>query len=165
MTTHRATPARTNSGVRVTIHRYQVSVVHDEDARYPRGEAVTSARDAAALARAVIGSDIAELVVAIFIDARHKIIGYAEIARGTLNASRFQPRDILVPALHANAAALIVAHNHPSGDCSPSAADRRVTSALRQACELVGVPMLDHLVVTADRHHSFAAEPGWDGSQ
>jgi DNA repair protein RadC len=88
-------------------------------------------------------------------------MGYAEIARGTLNAARFQPRDVLIPALHANAAAVIVAHTHPSGDCTPSTADRAATATLRAAGDLIGIDIVDHLVVTEDAHCSIREDEGW----
>jgi DNA repair protein RadC len=71
---------------------------------------------------------------------------------------------VLSPALRTGAAAFVVAHNHPSGDPSPSRADRLVTEALRGAAALVGVPMLDHIIVTARGHHSFREVEGWDVS-
>ena len=117
--------------------------------------------DASRIARAVIGSEISECVIAIMLDARHRVMGYAEVCRGTLNATRFAARDVLVPALLANAAGVIIAHNHPSGDPTPSRADRAVTDVLRSACELVGIAFVDHLVVTASGHYSFNDEPAF----
>jgi DNA repair protein RadC len=67
-------------------------------------------------------------------------------------------RDVLRPLVDLGASAAILAHNHPSGDPSPSAADRELTARLVVACALVGVPLVDHLVVAASGHHSFAAE-------
>jgi len=83
------------------------------------------------------------------------------VARGTLNAARLTPRDILVRALALNAASVAVAHNHPSGDETPSRADRQVTAVLRDACNLVGIPLLDHVIVTDTAHYSFRETEGW----
>ena len=116
---------------------------------------------AADVARTVTGSDISECLLAIFLDARNRVTGYSEIARGTLNASRFTPRDVLVPTLHANAAAVIVAHNHPSRDASPSRADRTATASLREAARMIGVSLVDHLIVTTDAVFSFREAEGW----
>ena len=96
-----------------------------------------------------------EQVVAILLDARHRLLRIETVARGTLNASRFAPRDVLTPALAAGAAAVVLAHNHPSGDPSPSRADRRVTDVVRAACELVGLALLDPVVLGAGEHYSF----------
>ncbi|MGO8686098.1 MAG: JAB domain-containing protein, partial [Candidatus Dormibacteria bacterium] len=98
--------------VRVTTHRYSFQVVREQEPAYPTGAGVTTPHDAAAIAQHVIGGQISEVVLALFLDARHRVTGYAEIVRGTLNAARLTPRDILVPALAVNAAALVVAHCH-----------------------------------------------------
>jgi DNA repair protein RadC len=83
------------------------------------------------------------------------------VARGTLNAARLTPRDILVRALAVNAASVAVAHNHPSGSETPSRADRQVTAVIREACSLVGIPLLDHVIVTDAAHYSFRETEGW----
>ena len=106
--------------------RFTLAPLAVNDASAPIGTTVTSPPAAADVARAVIGSEITECLLVIFLDARYRVTGYSEVARGTLNAARFTPRDVLIPALHANAAAVIVAHNHPSGDATPSRADRTV---------------------------------------
>jgi antirestriction protein ArdC len=149
-------------GVRVTTHRYSFSVVREAEPEYPQDVAVSTPRDAVDIARHVIGAEITECILAIFLTARHRVTGYAEVARGTINAARFQPRDVLVPALLANAAAIVVAHCHPSGDVTPSRADRVVTMALRQAAELIGLPLLDHIIVTDTAHYSFRDAEGWE---
>jgi DNA repair protein RadC len=127
----------------------------------PVGADVAHARDASAVARAVIGTEITECVLVIFLNARNRVAGYSEVARGTANAARLTPRDVLIPALYANAPAIVLAHNHPSGDCLPSFADRQVTRTLREAAALIGVRLIDHLIVTPTDYHSFAAEDGW----
>lgn len=131
------------------------------DSPAPVGSTVTGPHTAAEVARAVIGSEIAECLLVIFLNARHRVTGYSEIARGTLNASRFTPRDVFVPALHANAAAVIVAHNHPTGEVTPSRADRTATASLREAARLIGLPLADHLIVTPDDVWSFRERDGW----
>ena len=103
-----------------------------------------------------------EHVVVVLLDARHRPIRCDTVAVGTINASRLQPRDVFGPALRSDAVAVIVGHNHPSGDPSPSRADRVVTSALRSAGGLLGVPVLDHLIVARRGHHSFRETEGWD---
>ncbi|MFN2568688.1 MAG: JAB domain-containing protein [Candidatus Dormibacteria bacterium] len=105
-----------------------------------------------------------EQVAVIMLDARHRPLATEVVAVGTLNASRLLPRDVLGPPLRADAAAVIVGHNHPSGDPAPSRADRIVTAALRSAGQLVGIPVLDHLIVARLGHHSFREAEGWDGT-
>jgi DNA repair protein RadC len=151
-----------------TIHvstrrvRFTLAPLAVNDAPAPMGETVSGPTMAADVARAVIGSDITECILAIFLDGRNRVSGYTEIARGTLNAARFAPRDVFIPALHANAAAVIVAHNHPTGDATPSRADRTVTVTLREAGRLLGLPLTDHLIVTPADVYSFRERGEWD---
>jgi DNA repair protein RadC len=123
--------------------------------------AVTSPREAVLLLGALRAA-AREQVWVLMLDARHRPISCETVAVGSLNSSRLTPRDVLAPALRAGSAALVVAHNHPSGDPSPSRADRLVTEALRDAAALIGIPLLDHLIVAARGHHSFREVEGWD---
>lgn len=122
---------------------------------------VTSPREAVLLLGGLRDS-AREQVWVLMLDARHRPIGCDTVAVGSVNSSRLTPRDVIAPVLRAGAAAFVVAHNHPSGDASPSRADRVVTEALRNAAALIGVPMLDHIVVSARAHHSFREVEGWD---
>jgi DNA repair protein RadC len=88
----------------------------------------------------------------LLLDGRHRLLRDVMASQGTLTASLVHPREVFRPALREGAAALVVAHNHPSGDPSPSAEDQEVTRRLVQAGALLGVPLLDHVVV---------AERGW----
>ena len=147
--------------IRVSTRRVSFSLALNDAAPHI-GEPVTQSFEAVRIARAVIGDEINECVLAIFLDARHRVTGYAEVARGTLNAARLQPRDVFGAALLVAAGAVIVAHNHPSNDATPSHADRHVTRVLREAGALLGVALTDHLIVTADDHFSFAHDERWD---
>jgi DNA repair protein RadC len=102
----------------------------------------------------------AERFLALLLDGRHRVIGESEISRGTLTASLVHPREVFRPALRAGAAALVVVHNHPSGDPTPSLEDRRVTERLARAGELLGVPLLDHVVVAEHGFRSLSEEGG-----
>ena len=96
---------------------------------------------------------------AVFLDGRHRYSGHAIISRGTATASLVHPREVFRAAIKANAVAIIIGHNHPSGDPSPSDEDRRVTVRLRDAGKLLGIEVLDHVVVTDDGgHYSFREE-------
>lgn len=148
--------------IRITTRRYSFEVVREAGAVSGYHPTVGSPRDAAEIARKVIGSELSEVVITVMLDARNRVMGYTEVSRGTVNASRLTPRDVFLPALLANAAAVAVCHNHPSGERLPSAADHRVTRALREAGELLGLPLLDHIIVTDCAHYSFRDEGGWD---
>lgn len=101
-----------------------------------------------------------ELFVAVLVDTRHRLIEYVELFRGTIDGAEVHPREVAKAALRANAAAVIVAHNHPSGCAEPSAADRAVTAQLKQALALVDVRLLDHFIVAGADVVSMAAR-GW----
>ena len=88
-----------------------------------------------------------EHFVALYLDARSRVKGACVVSIGTLSASLVHPREVFRPAIVAGAAAVIVAHNHPSGDVTPSAEDREATRRLVRAGELLGVPLLDHVIV------------------
>lgn len=88
-----------------------------------------------------------EVFCVLFLDSQHRLIHCEEMFRGTLDAACVYPREVVKRALHHNAAALILAHNHPSGVAEPSSADRRITERLIQALALVDIRVLDHIVV------------------
>ncbi len=92
------------------------------------------------------------------LDARHRVRAHRRVARGSLQSSIVHPREVFRPALRLAGAALVVAHNHPSGDPEPSDEDRAVTDRLRQAGAILGVRLLDHLVLGAGCFYSFAEE-------
>jgi DNA repair protein RadC len=101
-----------------------------------------------------------EVFYVMYLDGRHSIIA-AEVAfSGTIDGAEVHPRVIVKQALRHNAAAIICAHNHPSNNAEPSAADRALTARLKQALALVDVRLLDHFVVTASDCTSLAAR-GW----
>ena len=97
-----------------------------------------------------------EVFVALFLDAQNRVIGIEELFRGTLTQTSVYPREVVKRALHHNAAALIFAHNHPSGVAEPSRADEALTQALKQALALIDVRVLDHFIVAGSGVLSFA---------
>ena len=112
-----------------------------------RGDVLTSPE----LTRAFLASRLRhrdrEVFLGLFLDNRHRLLAAEELFVGTLHAATVHPREVARRALGLNAAALIVAHNHPSGSAEPSAADIALTRRLREALELVDVRLLDHFVV------------------
>jgi DNA repair protein RadC len=99
-----------------------------------------------------------EVFAALFLDNQHRPIHFANLFKGTIDAASVHPRVLVREALRHNAAALIVGHNHPSGICEPSHADRQITRRIRQSLELIDVRLLDHIVVGAGEALSFAEE-------
>jgi DNA repair protein RadC len=110
--------------------------------------------------RLAIGTRPYEVFLCLFLDARHRLIASDETSRGSLTRLAVYPREIVRRALATNAAALIVAHNHPSGAAKPSASDRQLTRVLRDTLALIDVRLIDHLVVGRNTAFSFANE-GW----
>ena len=88
-----------------------------------------------------------EVFCCLYLDNRHRVLGFEELARGTLNGAAVYPREVIKGALKANAAAIIFAHNHPSGVAEPSHADQLLTLRLQEALKLVDIRVLDHLVI------------------
>jgi DNA repair protein RadC len=97
-----------------------------------------------------------EVFCCLYLDNRHRLIAFEELFRGTIDGASVHPREVVRQALARNAAALIVAHNHPSGVAEPSAADELITQRLREALALVDIRLLDHLIVGDGRCISFA---------
>jgi DNA repair protein RadC len=97
-----------------------------------------------------------EVFCVVFLDAQHDVLAMVEMFRGTLTQTSVYPREVVVEALARNAAAVVLAHNHPSGHTEPSPADLAVTQALKQALALVDVRVLDHFVITRKGLVSFA---------
>lgn len=112
--------------------------------------------DAAALLRTRLEPEPVEVVVVLLLNTKHRVIGLHEIGRGTLDACMVHPRDVFKVALLANASGVIVAHNHPSGDPTPSRDDFALCARLRQSAEILGVELLDFLIVGDNtRYFSF----------
>jgi DNA repair protein RadC len=97
-----------------------------------------------------------EVFAVLFLDARNRLLASEELFRGTLSQTAVYPREVARRALERNAAAVILAHNHPSGLAEPSQADRQLTDALRRALQCLDIPVLDHLIVAGGRRFSFA---------
>jgi DNA repair protein RadC len=107
-----------------------------------------------------LGQEAREIFVALWLDARHRLIASEDLFRGTLTQTSVYPREVVKAALARNAAAVIFAHNHPSGACEPSEADRQLTRQLRDALALVEVRLLDHFIVTGAQPPVSLAERG-----
>ncbi|GAA0698432.1 DNA repair protein RadC [Marinobacterium maritimum] len=97
-----------------------------------------------------------EVFACLLLDNRHRVIRYEALFYGTINAANVHPREVVKLALAHNAAALILAHNHPSGVAEPSSADRQITDRLVQALGLVEIRVLDHIVIGDGESVSFA---------
>jgi len=99
-------------------------------------------------------AEMREMFVVFYLDAAHRVILREIISIGTLTESLVHPREVFRPAIANSAAAIVAAHNHPSGSSKPSHEDEAVTRRLAAAGRLLGVPLLDHVVVSATGHNS-----------
>ena len=125
-----------------------------------RGDALNSPRAVRDYLRLLLGGRGHEVFMALFLDAQNRVLGAEELFRGTLTQTSVYPREIVIRALHHNAAGVILAHNHPSGVAEPSQADRWLTDQLKTALGLVDVKVIDHFIVAGSEGFSFC-ERGW----
>ena len=98
-----------------------------------------------------------EVFCCLYLDNRHRVLRFDEMFRGTIDGTSVYPREVVKEALSVNAAAVILAHNHPSGVAEPSQADERITRRLKAALELVDIRLLDHIIVGDGRATSLAS--------
>ncbi|HEY6094665.1 MAG TPA: DNA repair protein RadC [Gallionellaceae bacterium] len=120
------------------------------------GDALSSPRAVRDYLQLMLRSREQEVFMVIFLDAQHRVLAAEELFRGTLTQTSVYPREVVKRALHHNAAATILAHNHPSGVAEPSQSDQLLTDALKQALSLVDVRVLDHFIVAGAGSLSFA---------
>lgn len=120
------------------------------------GDALNSPRAVREFLQLLLRARQQEVFIVIFLDAQHRAVASEELFQGTLTQTSVYPREVVKRALHHNAAAVIFAHNHPSGVAEPSQSDQLLTDALRQALQLVDVRVLDHFIVAGAGCLSFA---------
>ena len=156
---------------RTTDTRAQYQLAMDEEGillaaanilerRLLREGALTDPNAAATYLKARCAALSHEVFGIIFLDTRHQIIATEHLFTGTVDGCEVHARVVAQRALHHNAAALVLFHNHPSGNAEPSAADRTITRRLKEALGLLDIRVLDHLVVGGLSHTSMAAR-GW----
>ncbi|MDG2787613.1 DNA repair protein RadC [Vibrio parahaemolyticus] len=127
--------------------------------KYKREGTFTNPTNVKEYLKLKLGAHDREVFAVMFLDNQHQLISFEELFFGTIDAASIYPREVLKTALNHNAAAVIFAHNHPSGIAEPSQADKRITQRLIDALKLVNIRVLDHIIVGEDCV-SFA-EKGW----
>jgi DNA repair protein RadC len=138
---------------------YELKIVRERRQGYG---AVRRIRDAAQVYEAFqqeFGRLDREMFVVLLLDGRNGVLGFNVVSIGSLTSALVHPREVFKPVILANAAAVILLHNHPSGSAEPSAEDQALTSRLEQAGELLGIKVLDHIVVGDGAYRSKAE--GW----
>ena len=127
----------------------------------PASEPVRSAADVFERYRYLLADSPVEVFLSVLLDVKHRVLKEVRASVGTLNGSLVHPREVFAEALAERAAAVILVHNHPSGDPSPSPEDREVTLRLRSAGGIVGIPVVDHVIISSCSFHSFREEADW----
>jgi len=117
--------------------------------------AIRSPENAACFVRSILPDNVKEHFVALFLNAQHEVVAYSIVATGMASSCPVHPREVYQPAIIAGACAILVAHSNPSGTCEPSADDKAITKRLKEAGELLGIPLLDHVIVTDYCFYSF----------
>ena len=120
-----------------------------------RGDAMNNVADVKKYLKSRLQQYPFEVFACLFLDNKHRVIEYEELFRGTIDAASVHPREIVRRVLHHNAAAIVLAHNHPSGVAEPSKADNAITQKIKDALEMIDVRVLDHFVI-GDNVVSFA---------
>jgi len=126
----------------------------------PGREALPTPTDVAQFLQMALAQKKNEVFAAIFLNNKHKVLSFEPLFNGTIDGAAVYPRVVVQQALACNAAAVIFAHNHPSGCCEPSQADRTITTRLKDALALIDVRVLDHFVVSRSEWVSLA-QRGW----
>lgn len=126
-----------------------------------QGQQIQSSTDAIRFFRQLMTIDVIEhheeFWVA-YLNRANRVIGFMQVSRGGTHATVVDVKHVLQGAIGSNACGMLVMHNHPSGNLSPSEEDKKLTKKLQQACELFDITMLDHIILTADNSFSFADE-------
>jgi DNA repair protein RadC len=130
------------------------------DAELRAGESLTDPDASARYLKARLCGYPYEVFACLFLDNRHRVLAFEEMFRGSIDGASVHPREVVRRCLKHNAAAVILAHNHPSGVAEPSAADRAITQRLRETLALIDVRVLDHFVIGAGAPTSLARR-GW----
>ena len=119
---------------------------------------ITSAKDVYDYAAPKLQNSDREQFIVLLLDTKNRVVKSETISIGTLNASLVHPREIFKSAIRESANAIILVHNHPSGDPAPSNEDEIVTSAIKEAGKLLNIPVLDHVIIGRNNYYSFAKE-------
>jgi len=127
----------------------------------PQTEPVKSSLDVFEKYRYLLADSPVEVFLAVLLDVKHRVLRCDRVSVGILNGSLIHPREVFASAVAERAAAVVLVHNHPSGDPSPSREDREVTQRLRSAGRILGIPVLDHVIIGSCSFYSFREEADW----
>jgi DNA repair protein RadC len=134
----------------MTVPLYRVALVREPGAVDAEVRTIRKAEDAAAIFRPLFAELDREQFGVLLLDTKHRALGLNVVSIGSLTSAIVHPREVFKPAILANSAAVILGHNHPSGDPAPSSEDIEITRRLRDSGELIGIRVLDSIIVGRD---------------
>ena len=136
--------------------KYRLQMIKEESHKYEISKKISSPKDATEVVKCVLGlhEQAEEVGVLITLNNKNNVTGLFEVSRGTINASYLNCREIFKRAILNNAKSIIVAHNHPSGDSTPSKEDISVTEAIKKSGHFLGIELLDHIIIGDDNSTS-----------
>ena len=140
----------------VFIREVRVNYIQTEEKLF----AIRGPEQVATFVRKVLTDNSREHLVALYLDGSHSVASYSVVSIGTATTTTAHPREVFQRAISCGAAAIILAHNHPSGEVKPSAEDESMTKRLRDVGELIGIKLLDHVIVTETSFHSIKENGG-----
>lgn len=138
--------------------RWRVQLVREDHQEYEQ----FCSPEAVARRFAFLREETVETFYVVFLNTNNCIVGMQEISRGTIDRSFIEPREVFQAAILANCTSILLVHAHPSGNTTPSNADRDATDRLRRAGRLLGIRILDHLIIGIPGYYSFAEESNWE---
>lgn len=139
---------------------FELKVVRERRAGYGARPRIRDAHEVFDAFKAHFAPLDREQFVVLILDGKNRILGFNVVSTGSLTSALVHPREVFKPAILGNAAAIILVHNHPSGDATPSAEDQAITARLKQVGDLIGIRVLDHVVIGDDGHYVSMAETG-----
>jgi DNA repair protein RadC len=152
---YRTVEVRDNPGIPMSVPRYRISLVKETEMEWPT-KMLQSAGDAYEMAKVIFEGYDRESVYVFMLDQKHTILGINLVSMGSLTESLVHPRELFKAIILVNAAAFVMVHNHPSGDPTPSQADRQLTARIKSVATLMGIRMLDSIVAGDGSYYSFA---------
>jgi DNA repair protein RadC len=141
---------------RVEDQLVQEAIIALEKRLFKRGPCLESPQTVREYLRLKLARETREVFSALFLDSRHRVIAYEPLFFGTIDSATIHPRQVVRQALKHNCAAIIAAHNHPSGDTTPSEGDKAITTRLKMILDQIEVRFLDHFIIGKGEPFSFA---------
>ena len=138
-------------------YRVRIALVRETSLRTLPKTYARTPEDVFRLAQDIADQDREHFAV-VLLNTKNRVLGVDVVSVGTLDASLVHPREVLKAAILTNAASVVICHNHPSSDATPSAEDLRISKALKNAGEIMGITVLDHVILTADSYLSLREE-------